>query len=422
MKRLFAAALAALALAAPAGAAAPTAADVEAVRAYIEANKAYSPAARAEALRRSAALPALLADSARFELEVARIVALSDNGHSSLFPGQWPSRYPRSPIRFGRFADGLYVIAAPQQHRTMVGRRVVAINGKPWRQIGDAYAAYQGGSAAFREQFATLFLETPALLSAAGFGERDSLAVRAEGANEVRVKPELAPVHGHSAMMGGALPRAAAPLIKGQAPLYLRNSEMFDRTALPELDGTYVRIDEIHGDGLQPFLDATLEDLRRVRPHHLILDLRFNMGGDLNKARAFAQALPALVPGQIYAITSGRTFSAAISTLGYLKQAAGNRLTIVGEPLGDRLEFWAEGGMAKLPGLGAYLSTATERHNYVTGCPEADCHSAIRDNPIRVKTLDPDLAAPLTFADYTAGRDPAMEAIAADVKRRRSAR
>ncbi len=60
---------------------------------------------------------------------------------------------------------------------------------------------------------------------------------------------------------------------------------------------------------------------------------------------------------------------------------------------------------------------ADERHNYMTGCPEEDCHGSIRDHPIRVRSLQPDIAAPLGFADFLAGRDPAMEAILREVRR-----
>jgi hypothetical protein len=133
------------------------------------------------------------------------------------------------------------------------------------------------------------------------------------------------------------------------------------------------------------------------------------------------RALPGIAQDRVYAITSGRTFSAAISSLGYLKQAAGDRLTIVGEPIGDRLEFWAEGDIMTLPGLGAMLLYARERHNYLTGCPEPDCHAAIREHPIRVRSLQPDIAAPMTWADFQAGRDLAMLAIARDIDRRRHA-
>jgi hypothetical protein len=33
--------------------------------------------------------------------------------------------------------------------------------------------------------------------------------------------------------------------------------------------------------------------------------------------------------------------------------------------------------------------------------------------PVRVRTLDPDVPAPLTFAAYSTNRDPAMEAVMA---------
>jgi hypothetical protein len=165
---------------------------------------------------------------------------------------------------------------------------------------------------------------------------------------------------------------------------------------------------------------VTLAVFRRRRPRNIVVDLRFNMGGDLNIAREFMRALPGIASDHVYAITSGRTFSAAISSLGYLKQAAGDRLTIVGEPIGDRLQFWAEGDIMTLPGLGAMILYASERHNYMTGCPEADCHAAIREHPIRVRSLQPDIATPLTWADFQARRDPAMAAILRDIARRRA--
>ncbi|MHC1766448.1 MAG: hypothetical protein AB9869_19460 [Verrucomicrobiia bacterium] len=111
------------------------------------------------------------------------------------------------------------------------------------------------------------------------------------------------------------------------------------------------------------------------KPTHLIVDLRFDSGGNLNTTRDFMQALPTLVPesGRIFAITSGRTFSAGIASLGYLKQAGRDRVVIVGEPIGDELEYWAESRLTELPISKAEVLNATERHNYQTGCPEPDC-------------------------------------------------
>ena len=93
--------------------AAPGPADVQAMRTYVERNRAYTPAERAEALRAVELLPGLAGTPARFELEAAHIAALADNGHSVLLPPQWPSRYRRSPVHLGLFADGLFVVSAP---------------------------------------------------------------------------------------------------------------------------------------------------------------------------------------------------------------------------------------------------------------------------------------------------------------------
>jgi hypothetical protein len=407
-------------------AAAPGPEDVAAVRNYIARNRAYTPASRAEALRRLAFLPGLTGDPARFELEVAHIAALADNGHSALLPPQWASRYKRSPVRLGLFADGLYVVAAPPDDRRLIGRQVLRINGHGWREIRAAYARYQGGEPAFRDQFVTLFMELPALLVAAGFGTDPDLveyglAPRRRGPPEqLLVAAALSPFPGQAAFTGTPmLIEAAAMLPPAARPLYLREpGESFRLAFVPAIDAAFIQLKATGGLHIDAFLGDVLAQLRARRPRNIIVDLRFNMGGNLNITRDFMQALPGLAEGgRVYAITSGRTFSAAISSLGYLRQAAGDRLVIVGEPIGDRLEFWAEGDIMRLPGLDGLMLYATERHNYMTGCPEADCHASIRDHPIRVTGLQPDIAAPLRYADFRAGRDPAMDAIVRDARR-----
>jgi hypothetical protein len=418
--------LASLALPASTVSAAPGPADVAAMRSYVERNLAYTPSGRAEALRRITLLPGLARTPARFELEVAHIAALADNGHSALLPPQWTARYRRSPVHLGLFADGLYIVSAPADRAQLVGRPVLRVNGRDWREIRTAYARYQGGLPSFRDQFVTLFMELPALLAAAGFGSDPgqvtyTVRSRAGRAERVVVPAALSPYEGDAVFTGRpALFDAAAMLPQERVPLYLRAPERIYRLAFPEgLDGAFVQLKAVRGPGIAQFLESTLETLRRRRPRVIVVDLRFNIGGDLNIARDFMQALPALAQDRVYAITSGRTFSAAISSLGYLKQAAGDRLTIVGEPIGDRLEFWAEGDIMQLPGLGAMILYANERHNYMTGCPERDCHGSIREHPIRVRSLQPDIPVALTWADFQAGRDPAMVAIARDIARRR---
>src|SRR5262245_18961030 len=102
---IFAASPAAAQHAAQTAAAAQPATSAEARRAditafrqqFLDVDRSYLPAARAEAVRRLAALEAEAdrSSQAYFELELARIVALADNGHTVYFPGPRSRRYNR---------------------------------------------------------------------------------------------------------------------------------------------------------------------------------------------------------------------------------------------------------------------------------------------------------------------------------------
>jgi hypothetical protein len=172
------------------------------------------------------------------------------------------------------------------------------------------------------------------------------------------------------------------------------------------------------GQTMAAVLDSVRAEVAAAGPQHFVLDMRFNGGGDLNLTRRFMQELPGLVPGRIFVLTSPRTFSAGISSVGYLVQAAPDRVTIVGEPAGDRLVFFAESRVRDLPGTGTGVLFSRERHDYEGGCAAfTDCHGPVRRNPIRVRSLDPQVQVPWTLAAFRAGFDPAMDAVHAQLGR-----
>ena len=202
-----------------------------------------------------------------------------------------------------------------------------------------------------------------------------------------------------------------------QAPWSLREAEKrFRWRHDAELNALVVDMRLTHNTQTQKIADfiATVATaLHELKPRNLVLDLRQNGGGDLTRARDFAQSLPAAVPGRLFVLTSPWTFSAAISTAAYLKQAAPERVSIVGEAVGDRLLFFAEGRPITLKHSGEVLLMATERHDYLDGCRAyTDCHAPVRQRPISVPSLAPDIAAPWTLEAYRAGVDPAMQVVA----------
>lgn len=373
--------------------------------------------ARIEVLRREA--PEM--STAAFELALAEIAALSGNAHSQLLPARWANDFDRLAVRFFIADDGLHVADAAPGYRHLVGGRIEAVEGVGLAGLREVWGRYATGRAGYRDVSLPLFLEAPQMLHAAGISDapdRVQLALADGRTVEVGVHDSWPPVEGvwYYLSPARALELEDAGRVDGD-PLYLRDPASYFRFVdLPERDAVYLQfranVDFDREVDLGEASAAAIEELRRIAPSYVIVDQRFNIGGDLNTTRELMEAIPRLVRkgGEVFAITSGRTFSAGIASLGYLKQAAGGRLTIVGAPVGDELEFWAEGSVLELPS-GALILRATERHNYRTGCPEEDCHLSIQVHPIRIDDLEPDFRPVFTYDAFVAGRDPYLEAV-----------
>jgi len=415
-------------------------ADLERFRTeFLERDRAYSAENRRLATARLATLERALDTLSRvgLELEIARIVALADNGHTTAIAGPRSRRYYRVPLRLVPFGDQFFVLRADTAHADLLGARLAAIDGRPMAELIEVARTLAGGTTAWRDRSAAFFFESPEQMRALGVtsaAEAATYRFELAGGRAVNRRLVAEPPNGRrdrfpgSRWMyppdGGADGPWQALLSAEQAPWALRDpGTPFRWRAAPELDGLVIEFRQNRNAPDHPiaaFQGEMTDEIRQRRPRHLVVDMRMNGGGDLNTTRDFFRSLPTLVPGRIFVLTSPWTFSAAISSVGYLKQAGADRVTVVGEMVGDRLEFWAEGSVVELSYTGAALLYATERHDYRTGCrPYPDCHGPVVRNPISVPSLAPEIAAPWTIEAYRAGRDPAMEAVAAALSRGR---
>jgi hypothetical protein len=404
---------------------------------FLGRDNSYTAAQRAVAVARVERLESRLerVTPAFFELELARIVALADNGHTNSPGARRSPRYNRVPLRLVPFGTDFHVLRAGTAHADLLGARLAAIDGRPVADVRSVAHALWGGTPAFRDRQVPFFLESPEQMHALGVtraGDGATYRFVLPGGRTVERRIAADPPDPARERQGAERWLSPEPLASDggtwrhllattQVPWSLREVNLpFRWRVVPELDAVVVQLRtnrDAPGRPIRAFLDSVTAGIRRANPRHVILDMRANGGGDLNTTRDFMQALPVLVPGRLFALTSPWTFSAAISSIGYLKQAAGPRLTIVGEMVGDRLEFWAEGGPVYLQATGAAMTIATERHDYRTGCtPYRDCHGSVVRHPISVSSLAPGIEAPLTIDAYVAGRDPGMEAIAAALR------
>lgn len=420
-------------------------ADLRKLEEWIELERSFSEPGRREA---RAAVAAHMEsgwefDEAAFYMEVRRIVALADNGHSNAGDAPIFERFGLLPLRTYRFADGLYVVRATDAQRALLGARIELVEGRALAELEARLQAYCGGTLEyFRHHSEAQLLLSPALMHAAGLAERPDrlrLGVVKGTGEAVEVAVEVDPVSSafgarpwrylNPQPIEGGEGWAAVHASDAQQALWLQEEEELFRYVLIE-DGSlaYLQFRANHDAGsksIREYTTRTRQRLEQDRPRSIVLDCRANGGGDLTTTADFALELPSYVQpgGRVYVLTGNGTFSAGIYTSFYAKASDPENTVVVGELVGDRPEFWAEAdGTFRLPESGYVLGYALQRHDLLRGCtiPE-ECHMTRYPEPwnLVVETLAPDWPVPMTYADFAAGRDPVLERVLREESGRR---
>lgn len=406
--------------------------DVEVLRRdYVGASPAFSADARERALQYLSSLDQTVdtLSPAQYLLALLRVAAFADNGHDVLDGGAdawFPSA--RLPIRLLWLSDGWVVARAAPEYADLVGGRVQTIEGRTPSRMLDALRPYWGGIDSARRWNALWLVEGAGLLHALGVARSPDgldLVVRTRDGREISRRVPFVPYSSippgqrlHRLWSPEPWPqeaelgwRTAAPV---SAPFALADSALpFRAFALPTLDAVYLQFRAHHDDG-----DAKVADVMRAtdalidahRPSNLIVDLRFDTGGNIDLTREWQRTLPARVPGTTYVLVGPYTFSAGIVAAAALKHDGGARTRIVGESPGDRLVFWSEAKPVCLPHGRYCVRVNTGQWDLERGCAgRPGCYGDRYD--ATVGDLNVDVPAPLSVDSWLAGRDPAMDAI-----------
>jgi hypothetical protein len=397
----------------------------------LDLDRSFSPSARAEAHRQIAALEQLPKALPQQVLHVRlmQIFALADNGHSKMRATVGKRKILVTPVRVTRFDDGFYVMRAKSEYRDMLGGRVESIDGMPFAEVLKKLETLRGGIEPFRAENAAVFIENQELLYGIGIAhkpDQSTWTVTAPNGRTFTQTLKAYPDKGDVMFVYGPRWRSPAPMkdmgkdwiayspTSGTLPLSLKDFDNhFFRSPIAGTCAEYIRVQDIvdtDGQQIQPFLKRTEAALKAHKPCAVVFDLRGDGGGDYTNMWHFTHALPDLTTGRIIVLTDAGTFSAAITTTAFTKDAGGKRVLIVGEPVGDRMPFYAEGGNAVLPNAQFSLSYETGKHDYTHPCHDVrNCFWLNWLYPVQVKSLQPDVPVPNRFSDWNRSYDAAYE-------------
>ena len=408
-------------------------------RNYVLKSRAFSRDGRKRAVELIKVLKARAGTLSNLEflLGIEKLGALADNGHDGIRFEKNAWRPPtRLPLRLIWFPDGMVVARAAPQAVELLGARVASIESRNPDQLLSRLRVVVGGSAEYRTWNAIWAIENGGVLHALGLAKApDRLRLRLALTNGQVVERTVATVPSQEVPSGVEPGRLwSADPIPGEAerkwrtaiqpsqePLYLQHAdELFFSVRSPDLKALYVQFRmnfSYGGQSIETFVESVRRELETNPPENLILDERFNTGGNIDLTRDLMRVIAARTKGRIYVLVGRYTFSAGIVSAAALKHDGADRVIIVGENIGDRLQFWSETAQpACLPHSHLCLLPTTGFWDLQRGCKDKPaCYGDHFD--ARVDSLEPDLHAPLTAADWLAGRDPGMEAVSRDLAR-----
>ena len=353
----------------------------------------------------------------QFQVAVGKIMAMFRIGHTQagyLFQpfhtATGEKLFPSIPIEFYMFSDGFFIKSAASKFKDIVGARILQIGDYPTKEALDKlrpfvnYENEQGFIAS-----APFYLRFPKLVYTAGIsGTQDRLKLKYEKNNqekEILIDPDQSPIVFKATgleVIPGWLD--VSDLSKNPIPLWKQNGDKYrNRVYLPGTKTYYIRHSVTLNDKDQTlvnFFDQAYDFVEKNDVEKLVLDVRMNGGGNNQLIKPIITGIIQLKKinkkGKFFCIIGRRTFSACQNLVNELERYT--EVIFVGEPTSENVNFYGDTKTETLPNskIQVYCSWLWWQN------------SDPRDFR---KFTAPQLAADMSFSDYSNNIDPAMQVI-----------
>ena len=327
------------------------------------------------------------------ETDLEELVASIEDPHTDI---SWPSGpFDLLPLSFYWFDDGIYVTSASAQYRSLLGGKLLSVG---QTAIDDATRILTALVPHDNGQWVKHRIPLQELTNA------DYMFGTGLIANTNSVPLAVSQSNGIVSANVQTYTNSAEPeqiqVFQGNPPLYQQHPDWnYWATFIDGGATLYFQYNSCMEDPRQAsavFFQQLDQMMAQESVERIVLDMRNNSGGftsilspwiDEIQASRFNQA------GRLYVIVGRATFSAAMEATNHLHDRTA--AIFVGEPTGAKPQFELREGAFDLPYFGLQVSYS----NGVEGATDPD------------STLVPDIPTGLTFQQYMAGVDPALNAI-----------
>jgi tetratricopeptide (TPR) repeat protein len=344
-------------------------------------------------------------------IELMKLLAGVRDGHTLIYGiSERPEFRQNLAIDFGLFEEGLFITAADRRYEDLLGAQVQKFGEWTVEEVLRALNPLIGRDNEMAPKvMGPVRMRTLPLLHGLGLiPNADKVALTiVDRQGKVRVVTLPADCEIPSRRLWDGLPtgwKSFQDLLGGQTPLYLKNryaDYWFEH--LPEAKTVYFQFNHVRNNEQEPlatFCDRLFKFINEQAVERLVIDLRWNNGGDTTIVQPLIHGLIRSdrinQRGKLFIIIGRKTFSAAQNTATYIERYT--RVIFVGEPTGSSPNFIGEDNGFELP----YSKLMANVSDLYWQSSWPDDHRP---------WIAPLLYAPPTFEAYRSNHDPALEAI-----------
>ena len=341
-----------------------------------------------------------------------RLLNLVGDGHTGIAPQVIPS-WKQVPLQFELFDEGLYIVAADAKYADLVGKQVLRFGNQTPEQVMralDPIISRDKDNPQNIKRNGPRLARYPGILNGLGLQPQSESIVftvrEADGKTRttevaaVKDDPQYSRIAGHPSWVT-LFQGSPGPL-----PLYLkdrRKNYWFE--TLPNTKTVYFQFNLVVQDPaerLEAFLERLLKYINEEKIEKLIIDMRWNNGGDGHLAYPMLSFLTRAErinqPGKLFLIVGRYTYSAAPIVASVIDSRT--NAILVGEPTATGPNFIGEDNFFTLPYSQLPVSVSDQYHQTTDS---TDSRTA----------LTPLLLVPFSVEAYKAKRDLALETILA---------